>query len=70
MREHALVGAAVNGYATVLILKTVSDVKNVTGINVTPDNVIYIATARQKSNSRGMGFVPAVGEPVALGKRR
>ena len=67
MREHAFVGAAVNGYATVVILKTVSDVKNVTGLNLAPDNLIYIAATRQKSNSRGMRFVPAVRKSIALG---
>ena len=70
MREHAFVGAAVNGHATVVILKTISDVKNVTGINFTPDNLIYIAATRQESNARGMRIIPAVGKVVALGKGR
>ena len=47
VREHAFIGAAVNGHATVAILKTISDVKNVTGINLTPNNVIYVAATRQ-----------------------
>ena len=70
MREHAFVGAAVDGYAAVVILKTIRDMKNVTGVNVTPDNLIYIAATRQKANSRGVGFVPAIREVVALSKCR
>jgi hypothetical protein len=70
VREHAFVGAAVNGHATVAILKTIGDVKNVTGINVTPDNLIYIAATRQESYARGMRLIPAVGKVVALDKSR
>ena len=70
MREHTFVGAAVNGHATIVILKTISDVKDVTGINVTPDNLVCITATRQESNARGMRLIPAIGKVVALGKRR
>ena len=70
VREHAVVGAAVNGHATVVILKTISDVKNITGINVAPDNLIYIAATRQESKARRMLLIPAVGKVIALGECR
>ena len=70
MREHAFIRTTGSGHAIVFILEAVSDMKNVTGINVTPDNLIYITTTWQKSNSRGVRFIPAVGKVVALGERR
>jgi hypothetical protein len=37
--KHAFVSAAVNGYSAIGVLKTIGDVKHVTGVDITPDNV-------------------------------
>ena len=66
MGEHAFVGAAVDRYTAVWILKTIGDVKHIAGIHLAPYDAGYIATSRQQSNTRLVILIPSVREVESL----
>jgi hypothetical protein len=67
VRKHGLVGATVNGYAAVTVLKRVGHVEEVARVDVTPDGVIHFPAPRQETDSRPVLFVPSIREIETLG---